>query len=252
MGNVQKLHIKKTPLQKIRNIFIVIIIICILLYILLISCKIENISIEGLTHYTENELKDKVINGYFDNYSILLYLKYKYMQTYNIPYIEDIKIELLDKNSVNIVVYEKGIIGYIKYMGEYIYFDKDGIIVETSVNKIKEVPYISGISFSNITLHEKMNVANEELFKIILNITQAIRKDERKLYLYIERVDFDINYNVTLYTDKLKILLGKRDVYDEQIEELNKFLPLAIQENREGVLHMENYEEGAKIRLTKE
>ena len=34
--------------------------------------------------------------------------------------------------AVSITVYEKNVVGYVDYMSSHMYFDKDGIIVESS------------------------------------------------------------------------------------------------------------------------
>ena len=36
------------------------------------------------------------------------------------------------KNTVTVQVYEKSVAGCIEYMENYVYFDKDGIVLETS------------------------------------------------------------------------------------------------------------------------
>lgn len=38
--------------------------------------------------------------------------------------------------------------------GQYIYFDKDGMILETTNEKMDNIPCIEGISFTNFTLNE--------------------------------------------------------------------------------------------------
>ena len=46
-----------------------------------------------------------------------------------------------------ITVYEKAVIGYIRYMGCNMYFDKDGIVVESSTETFEKVPEIIGLKF---------------------------------------------------------------------------------------------------------
>lgn len=53
-------------------------------------------------------------------------------------------------NKMNVAVYEKAIVGYISYMGCNMYFDKDGIVVESSSENYEDVPQITGLDFKSI------------------------------------------------------------------------------------------------------
>lgn len=44
-------------------------------------------------------------------------------------------------------MYEKNIVGYVHYLGKNVYFDKDGIVVESSDQEIEGVPLIKGLTF---------------------------------------------------------------------------------------------------------
>ena len=43
---------------------------------------------------------------------------------------------------MNVTIYEKAVVGYINYMGCNMYFDKDGIVVESSSKLYSGVPQI--------------------------------------------------------------------------------------------------------------
>ena len=50
-----------------------------------------------------------------------------------IPFIQKYDVEVtIWPDKMNVAVYEKAIVGYISYMGCNMYFDKDGIVVESS------------------------------------------------------------------------------------------------------------------------
>uniref|UniRef100_UPI000AF596BE hypothetical protein n=1 Tax=Clostridium sp. NkU-1 TaxID=1095009 RepID=UPI000AF596BE len=71
-----------------------------------------------------------------------------------IPFVEDYKIVFQSPVKVEVIVYEKSVVGYVSYMGSYMYFDKDGIIVESSSGKLDGVPWITGLRFGHIALHQ--------------------------------------------------------------------------------------------------
>lgn len=205
----------------IVKLFTFCLIIIILLCILFISCRLENITVDGSSHYSADELQDKVITKKTDHNALLLYLRYKYGNFDSIPFIEDIDIELVNRNSVKIHVYEKMITGCIEYMGGYMYFDKDGIVVESSEEKLDEVPFVTGLEFKNIVLYQTLDIPKESLFDTILNVTQLIKKYE----LDIQTIQFNSDLELILYSNDIKILLGKKTTYDDQLAELKNLLP---------------------------
>ena len=222
----------------LMKLLILCLVVIIPAFILFVTCRLDTVIVEGSSHYSTEELQDKVVTKKTDKNTLLLYLRYKYNKEVNIPFVEDIDIELINKNSIKIHVYEKVITGCIEFMSGYMYFDKDGIIVESSNVKLDEIPFVTGLSFKRIVLFEKLEVQKKALFDIILNLTQLIQKYELK----IETIYFNSDLEVTLYCGDVKVLLGKRDTYDEQIAELHNLLPSA--QGKRILLNMINYTEG--------
>lgn len=219
--------------------------ILLLVLVLYMTCSLDTVIIEGSSQYTEEELKEKLLTEKTDGNTILLYLRYKYGKVDSIPFVEDIDIKLVNKNTVKVQVYEKIITGCIEYMSGYIYFDKDGIIVESSKEKLEDIPFISGLSFNQIILYEKLEVQKEELFQVILNLTQLIHKFD----LNIQTIQFNKDSEITLRSGNIKVLLGKRDTYDEQMAALVTALPNieAKFKGKKWMLLMEDYKEGETI-----
>lgn len=61
-----------------------------------------------------------------------------------IPFIAKTVIDIKWPSTINITVYEKSIIGYVYYYGSYMYFDKDGTVVESSYELLDGIPEIKG------------------------------------------------------------------------------------------------------------
>jgi cell division protein FtsQ len=203
-----------------------------------VFCSLNTVIIEGNTHYTEEEVKPQILTNKTDGNTLLFFLRYKYGRRESIPFVEDIDVKIIDKNTVKIHIYEKAITGCIKYMSGYMYFDKDGIIVESSNEKLANIPYIEGLKFSRFVLYSQLEVEKEELFDIILKLTQLIQKFE----LEVETIQFNDKSEVILVSGNNKILLGKRDTYDEQLAELKGILPLAKGQKIE--INLKDFTEG--------
>ena len=48
--------------------------------------------------------------------------------------------------------------GYVAYMGANFYFDKDGVVVESSSEETEGIPCISGLKFDSLALYQKLSV----------------------------------------------------------------------------------------------
>ena len=127
--------------------------------------------------------------------------------------------------------------GYIEYLGRYMYFDKDGIIVESSELQTPGVPQVSGLTFGYVVMHEKLPVENPEIFEDILDITQLLNKYE----IQADKILFDKSMRKTLYFGEARVSLGSNDNIGEKIMKLKAILPELS--GKKGLLRMDNYSE---------
>ncbi len=182
--------------------------------------RLQEVTVIGVTRYTEEEIKEQLIKSKLDSNALLLYLKYHYFTDFQLPYIEKIDLELKGSHAVSVRVYEKMMTGCVEFMGEYLYFDKDGIVVESASERLPDIPLIKGLQFNKIILREKLEVQKDELFETILNLTQLIDK----FGLEVKTIRFNSNYEVTVDCGEITALLGKRAAYDEVLSELRSIL----------------------------
>lgn len=206
-------------------------------YYLTTHYEIKNVLVDGAVHYSNEEIKDIVMNGRFGNNSLYLSYKYKNKEITDVPFVQAINIDIVSADTVRISVYEKALAGYIEYLGRYIYFDKDGIAVESSNIITAGVPEVVGVDFDYVVIYEKLPAEDENLFKKVLNITQLLTKYSVKA----EKMYFKPNGEIVLYYKNITINLGKDD--DMDIKILNLPSILTNLEGRKGVLRMEEYNE---------
>lgn len=200
--------------------FLILLMISIPVLLFMFTFKINNVEVVGANQYTEDQIKGFVFQSKPDHYSLYLYLKYRFFEKQKIPFIEKLEVKMEDNHSVTIYVYEKMIAGCVEFMGEYLYFDKDGIVVESTLDKIDKVPIYKGLKFQEIILHEKLKVQKDELFDVIINLTQMINKYE----LDVDSVTFNSNNEVSIDCGNITVLLGKKSTYDEPLAELKNIL----------------------------
>ena len=229
---------------KIINKRLFIILGCVLVFFVTLLCiniyiyenyTIKNTYVDGNTHYTDQEIMDMVMTDSFSKNSIYLSFRYSDREITGRPFIEKMDVEVLSPDTVRINVYEKAVAGYVKYLDRYIYFDRDGIVVETSNEVTEGVPLVLGLSFDYVILHEKLPVENEEIFAQILDITQLLTKYN----LDANRIFFDSDYNIYLYFDDVEVALGTEENIDEKIIRLQYILPEL--QGKSGILKLSEY-----------
>ena len=206
--------------------------------LILVGYRVTNVEVVGNSHYTEQEITDMVLKGnVFDN-SLLLNIKYRNKSIEDIPFVEKMDVEVKSNDTIRIMVYEKKLAGCISYLGNYMYFDREGIVVESSPQITEGVPEITGLRFNHVLLYEQLPVERSEIFQEILELTQLLDKYE----IIADKIYFDTDNNVTLYFGDARVLIGSKNHIDEKIMQLSVIVP-SIQ-GKAGVLDMREYETG--------
>jgi len=201
---------------------------------------ITNVYVSGNTHYTNEEIIDMVMTDKLCQNSLYLSLKYRNKSIEGVPFVEKMSVEIVSPDTIRINVYEKAVAGYISYLGHYIYFDRDGIVVESSLEKSDDVPEVLGLSFDYVILYEKLPIENADVFEEILDITQLLSKYSLKA----DKIFFDSEYDVYLYFEGIEVSIGTKDYIDEKIIQLQYILPEL--EGKTGMLEMKDYDEDTK------
>lgn len=218
---------------------VTVVLIALLIAVIVIWNKyqIKHIYVEGSTHYTDDEIISYVMKSKLDYNSVYLSMKYKNKKITGIPFVQSMDVKILSDDTVKIRVYEKSLAGYVEYLGRYFYFDKDGIVVESSGEKVAGIPMVSGLSFESISLYEPLPVADDEVFSKILSMTQLLSKYK----LSADRIRFSDGLNMTLYFGNVRVMLGDGRNIDEKITRLQYILPEIT--GMSGVLDMTDYME---------
>lgn len=211
-------------------------------YYVVETYTVSTVYVEGNVHYTDEEIADRIMTGRLGHNSIYLNFKYRRGQEIaDIPFVSAIEVEILAPDTVSIRVYEKSFAGYVSYLGRYMYFDRDGIIVESSEKETTGVPEVTGLKFDHVVMYEKLPVENAEVFARILDITQSLAKYE----LQADRLFFDRENKVTLYFGDVRVQIGDNSNIDEKFSRVKSILPQLA--GKKGVLQMENFTGETKI-----
>lgn len=235
---------REIPVKKVIIITAVIVTVFIALFAgysyIISNYTVTTVYVDGNVHYSNEEIMEMVMEGRYGHNSLFLSLKYKDKSIENIPFIEKMDVSVLDPHTVKIEVYEKALAGYVEYLDRYMYFDKDGIVVESSTEKTEGIPMVTGLSFDHVVLHQVLPVEDDTIFSEILSITQLVNKYN----LSVDRIFFGSDKTLTLYFKDVKAAFGTGENLEAKVMELQYMLPEL--EGKSGTLRMENYTEETK------
>lgn len=213
--------------------------VLVLVAVLLLSVagvfRIKEVAVTGNAYYTKEQIVDFVLEDGYKRNTLYLYFRYKYLSQPEIPFIDTFEVKIDSFQSVSIRVYEKSIVGYVRYLGKNVYFDKDGIVVESSEELMEGIPMISGLSFDQLAMHKALNVKDSAVFNTILNITQLLKKYELKP----DEIRFGGTGDLYLQLKDVKVALGEGEHLDEKVARLKQLEPDLL--DKAGTLHMESY-----------
>lgn len=207
-------------------------------YYIVDTYTVSTVYVEGNVHYTDDEIKAIVMDGLLGNNSLYLSIKYENRGIEGIPFVDVMDVTILAPDTVRITVYEKVLTGYVKFLGTYLYFDKDGYVVESSSVETAGVPQITGLVFDHMAVGEALPVDNPEVFGSILNVTRLLEKYD----LDAEKIHFQRTGEITVYFGEVKVALGNDSA---TLEDKLMLLPgmLPNLEGKSGTLQMETYAE---------
>ena len=150
--------------QKIPVIPIIILVILMGGFLFVSTFTLKSVQVNGCIMSSEEEVRSVIEENAIMNNTIMLYLQNRFGKLEDVPFVAKMDMSFEDKHSVTVDVYEKSVAGCIEYMESYIYFDKDGIVLETSKSRYENVPYIKGLSVKSWEMGEKLPIENKKKF----------------------------------------------------------------------------------------
>ena len=223
------------------KVLVIELIICGLLtgfLVILNEFTITSIIVQGNEHYTSSQIKEIIENGWFGDNSLILSLKYRHKAFKNLPFVETMEVKIENRHSVRVIVYEKALAGYIRYLDRYMYFDKDGIIVENADVPTEGLPLVTGLEFDHITMFEPLPVGDKSVFQTILDVTKILAKHD----MSADKIYFNEKLEMTLYFGEMRIMLGSSDMLEEKLQQVEAIMASLKGKEYSGVLDLSTYD----------
>lgn len=229
--------------------------------------RVREVVVTGNSIYSTADIQNAVMqDGLCKN---TLYLMWKYRDDSRVreelPFLSSVEVTMLTPYQVRIEVHEKAEVGYFQNGTDYVYFDRDGLIVEISKKLRENIPKVTGITITKPARYELLPIkekesereeeteeteetesmgstdtSGHELFDAVVEITQVLSKNA----LVPKEIRFDDQQEVTLCFDRMRVRLGACINLVDKITALKSVYEKV--EGMEGTLHMESYSEDAR------
>lgn len=215
-------------------------VLLIFVLVFFLGFRVTSVQVEGNSFYTDDEIKNMVINVPLAKNSILAGFINTEKSTKDAAMIDSINISSIDRNTLLIQVEEKQMIGYIEYQGQCVNFDRQGIIQIITDKPLESVPKIEGIDVKEAVQGERLSGISRTKLNTILSVGKMLEKMENKP----DRLGFNELNQLVMYYGDIEVRLGDDENMDEKINRLVGILPEL--EGMSGILHLENTTEDSE------
>lgn len=199
--------------------------------------RVKKVTVEGNTFYSQSQMSDMFQSNVFERNLLTFWLMDKLSLTPRLEFVREYEVSYPSMNEIHIKLYEKKIVAGIAYTNQYIYFDKDGMVLQSTDKPVKGIPLFETKNLTTFTLYSKVQMEDDELLSQILNLANLFQHYQ----ITWDKVQFNANNEAFLYSSNIKVNLGKRENYDEQISALSSVLKQALSKKMSGEIDLANY-----------
>lgn len=222
---------KKRIIQfAVIGIFLLVLLVGMLLF------QARTVDVYGNERHSSEEIISGLIDDMFSKNTLYLLWKYKDGEVPDtLPFLNTMQIQMKSPFHIEVVVQEKELVGYID-KGEYVYFDKSGIVLQMTENAYTDVPIITGVGTAEPVLYQKLPTESSAQLRTILSLLQLLTYHDLKA----EEIRFSENMEITVFIDKIEVSLGQDEYLEEKIANLKAILD-SMNGTEQGVLHLESF-----------
>ncbi len=218
-------------LSRYTKLSVLFIVVC-GIAVFLVTFRLSDVSIRNDSIYSEEDIRSLLFdNKRIDHNTFLFAWKVNHSSRYRIPFVEKIDAEIVDNSSVTVYVYGKTVIGCVEHMGQYMHFDREGIVVESAGSPLEGIPLIKGLSFDDVVMNKKLEMGNSKLFDELLDLIMMLRKQD----IFPDEIEYGLRNDITLYIGGNEVLLGNDGVYDYKINNLPSVMKAVTDSKGEGL-----------------
>ena len=242
--NVQKKVRKRSLKHFFSVLFGVIMALAILglaaFLVISIFFNVKKVSYEGSTIYSDAQLAEMIFTDKYSGNSIYCWGKNKIQPVEGIPFVDSVKIELVNPNTIKVKIKEKEkICRMMDVDGNQVYFDSDNVVTEVSDMVFDQVPEVT---MEDVEL-KKLNCGDKLPFKTkrdneLKNLVFQLKEQQ----IAVQSMHFSSEGSIYLAYNGITVNFGTSANTDAKILRLKYILPQL--EGQSGTLHLEDWTEG--------
>ncbi|MDO4323293.1 MAG: cell division protein FtsQ/DivIB [Lachnospiraceae bacterium] len=198
--------------------------------------QVRKVTVYGNSRHSSEEISAGLTEGTLMKNTLYLLWKYREREVPDtLPFLSSLHVQMKSPSHIEVQVTEKELAGYID-KGGYVYFDRDGVILEVSDESYDGIPIITGVSIvGDAVLYQKLPTESSAQLRTILSLTQLLSYQK----LDASEIRFGENMEITVFIEGVEAELGQDEYLEEKIANLNKILPKLS--GKSGILHLENF-----------
>ena len=195
---------------------------------------VTHVEVVESNHYSEDEIREMVLTGPLASNSVLAPLLYSKDNVTGIAFVEKFDVTRIDHKTIAVSVKETEAVGCIPYLDCYVYFDREGIMIDSSVERDDIIPYFDGIQVSHVVKGEKLPMEGDTILNTAVSLARIFEKNDS----IPDNISFDENHQITLQYGDIRVELGQDQYLEDKMEKVLAILPLL--KGKKGILHLEN------------
>ncbi len=125
---------------KSKNKWIVLACILAVLVFSVLFFRVRLVSFEGNTYYSGDKMQEMFQTNIFERNLLSFWVMDKLGLTPELAFVREYEVSYPSYDEIHIKLYEKTIVAGIAYNNQYIYFDKDGMVLVSSNEPKSQTP----------------------------------------------------------------------------------------------------------------
>ncbi len=209
--------------------------------------RIDTVRVEGAAYYSDEQIKDKVFYDEDSYRPLVAFFRNLTGKKQQIAFVRDYEVKLDSLSEAVIQVNMKPMVAYVEFMGSYLYFDMDGLVLESCGELYPDIPRVTGLDIDYVVLGRTLPVSSRTVLNQLLQITQFLSSktiewdgEERSLVNIIEHIHFDSSGQILLDAGDVSVMLGAGTQLEGKLPVMADILPKLS--GKKGTLHLENFD----------
>lgn len=198
--------------------------------------QVRTVDVYGNDRHSSEKISSGLMNEMLSKNTLYLLWKYKDGEVPDtLPFLNTLQVQMKTPSHIEVVVQEKELVGYID-KGEYVYFDKSGIVLQMTDEAYLDVPIITGVGTEEPVLYKKLPTESSAQLRTILSLTQLLTYHE----LEAQEIRFSENMEITVFIGSIEVMLGQDEYLEEKVANLKAILN-SMEGTERGILHLESF-----------